>query len=94
VIRHTTATHLLQSGVDLCTVGQWLGHEHPNTTQKYTKVDLRTKRQAPVKYERPFHGAGLERFRRLDANRIFLPEEQRDGQLDNKELLEWLESYR
>jgi len=68
--------------VDLCTVGQWLGHEHPNTTQKYTKVDLRTKRQA------------LERFRRLDANRIFLPEEQRDGQLDNKELLEWLESYR
>jgi len=82
VIRHTTATHLLQSGVDLSTVSQWLGHEHLHTTQKYTKVDLRAKRQA------------LERFRRLDANRIFLPEEQRDGQLDNKELTEWLESYR
>lgn len=28
VIRHTTAMHLLQSGVDLTVIAMWLGHEN------------------------------------------------------------------
>ena len=32
VIRHTTATHLLQSGVDLTVIRAWLGHVSTNTT--------------------------------------------------------------
>lgn len=34
-IRHTTATHLLQSGVDINTIRAWLGHVSINTTNIY-----------------------------------------------------------
>ena len=30
--RHTTAMHLLQSGVDISLIALWLGHENPSTT--------------------------------------------------------------
>ncbi|OWK25967.1 hypothetical protein AJ87_46650 [Rhizobium yanglingense] len=33
--RHTTAMHLLQSGVDLTVIALWLGHEDPRTTHIY-----------------------------------------------------------
>ena len=29
VIRHTTAMHLLQAGVDISVIALWLGHESP-----------------------------------------------------------------
>ncbi|MFQ5528298.1 MAG: tyrosine-type recombinase/integrase [Thermoanaerobaculia bacterium] len=45
-VRHSTAVHLLKSGVDLCTISHWLGHASINTTNKYAKVDLEMKRQA------------------------------------------------
>ena len=45
-MRHSTAVHLLKSGVDLSTIGQWLGHASVNTTQKYATIDLDLKRQA------------------------------------------------
>jgi integrase/recombinase XerD len=32
VIRHTTAMHLLQAGVDIATIALWLGHESIETT--------------------------------------------------------------
>src|SRR5712692_433887 len=32
VIRHTTAMHLLQAGVDMATIALWLGHESIETT--------------------------------------------------------------
>jgi integrase/recombinase XerD len=48
-IRHSTAVHLLRSGVDLSTIAHWLGHVSVNTTNKYLSVDLETKRQALVK---------------------------------------------
>ena len=48
-IRHSTAVHLLQSGVDLSTIAHWLGHASINTTHKYTAVDLEMKRQAIAK---------------------------------------------
>lgn len=48
-IRHSTAVHLLRSGVDLSTIAHWLGHVSVNTTNKYLSVDLEAKREALAK---------------------------------------------
>jgi len=48
-MRHSTAVHLLQSGVDLPTISHWLGHASINTTNLYAKVDLEMKRRAIAK---------------------------------------------
>lgn len=45
-IRHTTATHLLRSGVDLNTIRAWLGHVSMDTTSIYAETDLATKAKA------------------------------------------------
>jgi integrase/recombinase XerD len=45
-IRHTSATHLLRSGVDINTVRDWLGHVSVDTTNIYARVDLETKAKA------------------------------------------------
>jgi integrase/recombinase XerD len=45
-IRHTTATHLLRSGVDINTIRAWLGHVSLNTTNIYAEVDLEMKAKA------------------------------------------------
>lgn len=45
-IRHTTATHLLQAGVDINTIRAWLGHVSINTTNIYAEVDLDMKVRA------------------------------------------------
>lgn len=46
VIRHTTATHLLRSGVDINTIRAWLGHVSLTTTNIYAEVDLEMKAKA------------------------------------------------
>ncbi len=45
-IRHTTATHLLRSGVDINTIRAWLGHVSLTTTNVYAEVDLEMKAKA------------------------------------------------
>ena len=45
-IRHTTAMHLLQSGVDITVIALWLGHENPATTHIYLEADLAMKEKA------------------------------------------------
>jgi len=45
-IRHATAMHLLQSGVDITVIALWLGHESPVTTHGYVEADLRMKERA------------------------------------------------
>lgn len=46
VLRHTTAMHLLQSGVDITTIAAWLGHAQLSTTHGYVEIDLRMKQAA------------------------------------------------
>jgi site-specific recombinase XerD len=48
-MRHTTAVHLLQAGVDIVTISHWLGHASVETTNRYAAVDLETKRAAIAK---------------------------------------------
>jgi integrase/recombinase XerD len=45
-IRHTTATHLLQAGVDLNTIRAWLGHVSLDTTHIHAEIDLAAKAKA------------------------------------------------
>jgi site-specific recombinase XerD len=53
LIRHSTAMHMLQSGVDLAGIAMWLGHESIQTTHQYLDADLESKRQALACLEPP-----------------------------------------
>ncbi len=53
VFRHTTAMHLLESGVDISTIAIWLGHESIETTHKYMVADLRLKEEALSRMKEP-----------------------------------------
>ena len=53
VLRHTTAMHLLQSGVDLTTIQSWLGHVAVDTTHHYLEADLEMKRKALAQCDHP-----------------------------------------
>ncbi len=46
VIRHSTAMHLLQSGVDITVIALVLGHESPATTHMYVEASLAMKERA------------------------------------------------
>ena len=52
-IRHTTAMHLLQSGVDINVIALWLGHESPTTTHQYVEADLAMKEKALARLQEP-----------------------------------------
>jgi site-specific recombinase XerD len=52
-IRHTTAMHLLQSGVDFSVIALWLGHESTNTTHRYVEADLTMKDKALARLQEP-----------------------------------------
>jgi len=70
VLRHTTAMHLLHSGVDITVIALWLDHESPETTQIYVEADLKTKEQA-LQNVAPA-GKGFRRFQPGDALLAFL----------------------
>ena len=44
--RHTTAMHLLNSGVEINVIRSWLGHTNLKTTHRYIEIDLALKREA------------------------------------------------
>lgn len=52
-LRHTTAMHLLQAGVDITVIALWLGHEDTATTQIYLHADLQTKEAALRRLDDP-----------------------------------------
>lgn len=45
-IRHSTAMHMLQAGVDITVIALWLGHESPSTTHIYVEADMKMKEAA------------------------------------------------
>jgi integrase/recombinase XerD len=65
-IRHTTATHLLRSGVDINTIRAWLGHVSIDTTNIYAETDLATKAKALAACDPGFRTNGHHRKWRND----------------------------
>lgn len=41
-LRHTTAMHLFQSGVDIAIIKEWLGHADLNSTHGYVEINMKT----------------------------------------------------
>ncbi len=77
-LRHTTAVHLLQSGVEINAIKAWLGHADVETTSRYLDLDLEAKRNA------------LERFGALDLERLLGDSRPARAPL-SKAVVEWLE---
>jgi integrase/recombinase XerD len=69
-LRHTTAMHLLQAGVELTVIALWLGHESPTTTHRYVEADLAMKRRALAALTEP--SPRKARFRPSDRVLAFL----------------------
>jgi site-specific recombinase XerD len=70
VVRHTTAMHLLQAGVDIATIALWLGHESIETTHMYLQADLAMQEKALEKLD-PLAGV-WKRFHADDPLLTFL----------------------
>ena len=70
MIRHTTAMHLLQAGVDMSVIALWLGHESPATTHQYIEADLAMKERALARLHEP--DAKIQRYRAPDSLIDFL----------------------
>lgn len=69
-LRHTTAMHLLQSGVPFNVIALWLGHESTTTTHRYVEADLSMKEKALARLEPP--DTTIRRFRAPDSLMRFL----------------------
>lgn len=69
-IRHTTAMHLLQAGVDVSVIALWLGHESPATTHYYVEADLTMKERALARLHEP--ETKIQRYRAPDSLITFL----------------------
>ena len=69
-IRHTTAMHLLQAGVDISVIALWLGHESPITTHHYVEADLTMKDCALARLHEP--DVRIQRYRAPDSLIDFL----------------------
>ena len=50
LVRHTTATHMLQGGATLEEVQAYLGRDNPATTQIYAKISNDAVRQSHLKH--------------------------------------------
>jgi site-specific recombinase XerD len=69
-MRHSTAMHMLQAGVDVTSLALWLGHASPTTTHGYVEADLSMKEKALSKLGSP--SQHLTRFRPGDRLLAFL----------------------
>jgi site-specific recombinase XerD len=69
-LRHTSAMHLLQSGVPFNVIALWLGHESTTTTHRYVEADLSMKAKALARLEGP--DTKLGRYKAPDSLLRFL----------------------
>jgi site-specific recombinase XerD len=69
-VRHSTAMHMLQSGVAFNVIALWLGHESTNTTHRYVEADLAMKDKALARLHEP--DTKIDRYRPPDALKEFL----------------------
>lgn len=76
--RHTTAVHLLESGVDVNVIRAWLGHVSLETTNRYAEINIHMKEKALQACEPPLSAS--EGFPRKSIWK------------DDQSLLNWLES--
>ena len=53
MFRHTTAVHLLESGVEVNVIRGWLGHVDLDTTNRYAEINIRAKEAALAACEPP-----------------------------------------
>ena len=70
IIRHTTAMHLLQSGVPFNVIALWLGHESTTTTHRNVEADLAMQAKALARLEAP--DTMIRRFKAPDLLMRFL----------------------
>ncbi len=69
-LRHTTAMHLLEAGVDITMIAMWLGHVNIKTTHGYVECDLRMKAKALEHVQDPEYRG--KRYRPSDSVLAFL----------------------
>ena len=69
-LRHTSAMHLLQSGVRFNVIALWLGHESTTTTHRYVEADVAMKEKALARLQAP--DTKLRRYRAPDSLMRFL----------------------
>jgi site-specific recombinase XerD len=67
-LRHTTAMHLLQAGVDITVIALWLGHEDTSTTHQYVEADLAMKDAALRRLDQP----ALKHVRYTPSDRLLV----------------------
>ena len=70
IVRHATAMHMLQSGVDITVIALWLGHSSPATTHTYVEAELAMKERALKALQPPT--VKKSRFRATDSVLAFL----------------------
>ncbi len=78
VLRHSTAVHLLEAGVEVNVIRAWLGHVSLETTHRYAEITIRTKQAALELCAPPITKS--ERYPRQPVWR------------DDASLLKWLQS--
>jgi integrase len=69
-LAHTSAMHLLQSGVPFNVIALWLGHESTTTTHRYVEADLAMKEKALARLEAP--DTKIRRYKAPDSLMRFL----------------------
>jgi len=64
IFRHTSAVHLLESGVEVNVIRGWLGHVSLETTNRYAEINIRMKEAALQACQPPVSGSSEDCLRK------------------------------